>query len=72
MAKVIEELRSNEKVMSNLWLPAQMRQPGRPMYTDLTKSAFGNLLYKKNFELNKDVDGDLLLVPQWKHCLSYA
>ena len=61
--------------MEALWLLAQMRQPGRSTYSDLTPSTFSNLLKillnKRNFNIKKEVDGQLLSQPCWAHCLYY-
>ena len=59
----------------NLWLLAQMRQPGRSIYSDLTPSTFSNilkiLLNKRNFNVKKEVDGQPFSQPSWAHCLSF-
>ena len=39
----IEQLRAKYTVMENLWLLAQMHQPGRSIYNDLTPSTFSNV-----------------------------
>ena len=61
--------------MENLWLLAQMRQPRRSIYSDLTPSTFSDflkiLLNKRNFNFKKEVDGQLLSQLCWAHCLSY-
>ena len=71
----IEQLRAKYTVMENLWLLAQVRQPGRAIYKDLTPTTFSNflkvLLNKRNFNFKKEVDGQLLTQPSWSHCLSY-
>ena len=58
-----------------MWLLAQLRQPGRSLYKDLTRSTFEDhlklLLSRKNFNNRKEVDGQLLSQPCWSHCLSY-
>ena len=61
--------------MTNMWLLAQMKQPGRSICRDFDRSTFvdflDRLLDKKNFNLHKDVNGTLLLVPRWTDCMSY-
>ena len=62
--------------MSNLWLLAQMRQPGRVLYADLTPNTFPRmlkeLLNKKNFNLKKELlDDKNIVAPPWNHCLTY-
>ena len=68
----IVQLRAKCTVMDSLWLLAQMRQPGRSIYSDLTTSTFSNFLKilwnKRNFK--KEVDGQLFTKPSWAHCLS--
>ena len=39
-----ESLRTKYRVMSNLWLLAQLRQPGRQLYADLSKDTFNDFL----------------------------
>ena len=52
----IEQLRAKYTVMENMWLLAQLQQPGRAMYRDLTASTFTNflkvLLNKRNFSMS--------------------
>ena len=71
----IEQLRAKYTEMENFWLLAQMRQPGRSIYSDLTPSTFSNflktLLNKRNFNFKKEVDGQLLSQPCRPHCLSH-
>ena len=74
--KDIEELRAKYDVMSNLWLLAQMRQPGRVLYADLSPNTFPRmlkeLLNKKNFNLKKELlDDKNVVAPPWNHCLTY-
>ena len=63
------------KKRPNMWLLAQMKQPGRSIYWDFDKSTFMDfletLLDKKNFNLHKEVNCTLLLVPKWTDCISY-
>ena len=48
-----EELRTKYKVMSNMWLLAQMREPGRKLHEDFDKDTFmdfaDKLVSEKNF-----------------------
>ena len=64
---------SSNSVVENPYLLAQMRQPGRSIYSDLTPSTFSGflkiLLNKRNFNFKKEVDGQLLSQPCWAHCL---
>ena len=39
-AKNIEELRAKYEVMGNVWLLAQLRQPGRSVFSDLEPTTF--------------------------------
>ena len=75
MPSNFEELRTKYKVMTNMWLLAQMRQPGRHMYLDFDKDTFNDfldeLISSKNFLLEKTVAGKQIIVPQWDHCLNY-
>ena len=70
-----EELRQKYKVMTHMWLLAQMRQPTRPLYSDLTKDTFNDLLEEllstRNFLLEGQVAGQQLVAPVWVHCLDY-
>ena len=53
-----EELRQKYKVMTHCWLLAQMRQPGRHLYSDLTRTTFidflDELLSERNFLHGQD------------------
>ena len=73
--KDVEQLRAKYDVMSNLWLLAQMRQPGRVLHTDLTPLTFPKLtelLSKKNFNLKKELlDDKNVVAPPWNHCLIF-
>ena len=50
-------LRDKYAIMTNIWLLAQMKQPGRIIYRDFDRSTFMDflerLLDKKNFNLDK-------------------
>ena len=73
-AKNIEELRAKYEVMGNVWLLAQLRQPGRSVFSDLEPTTFQKclkqLLGKQDFNLHKEVQGKLLSPPSLEHCLS--
>ena len=68
-----EQLRAKYTVLQNMWLSAQIRQPGRSIFKDLTRSTFDDhlriLINRKNFNYRKEVDGQLLSQPCWSHCL---
>ena len=70
-----KDLRDKYAIMTNMWLLGQMKQPGRSIYRDLDRLTFIDFLEKlhdkKNFNLHKEVNGTLLLVPKWTDCLSY-
>ena len=69
------ELRAKYEVMSNMWLLAQLRQPGRSLFSDLQPTTFSRilkqLLGKEDFGLKKELQGKFLTAPCWEHCLSY-
>ena len=73
--KNTEELRPKYEVMSNMWLLAQLRQPGRSLFSDLQPTTFSRilkqLLGKEDFGLKKELEGKFLTAPCWEHCLSY-
>ena len=75
MPSSTEQLRQKYKVMTHMWLLAQMRQPTRPLYSDLTKDTFNDLLEEllstRNFLLERQVAGQQLVAPVWEHCLDY-
>ena len=56
-----EELRTEYKIMTNLWLLAQMREPGRRLYADLNKDTFmdfaDEFISEKNFLREKRING---------------
>ena len=68
-------LRLKYSIMTNLWLLAQVRQPGRSIYADLDRNTFIDflevLLDKDNFNFYKEVDGRPMISPSWSFCLSY-
>ena len=73
--KNTEELRAKYKVMSNMWLLAQLRQPGRSLLSDLQRTTFSRilkqLLGKEDFGLKKELQGKFLAAPCWELCMSY-
>ena len=68
-------LRLKYSILTNLWLLAQMRQPGRSIYADFDRNTFTDfletLLDKDNFNFYKEVDGRPMISPSWTYCLSY-
>ena len=68
-------LRLKYSIVTNLWLLAQMRQPGRSIYADFDRNTFVDfletLLDKHNFNFYKEVDGRPMISPSWSYCLSY-
>ena len=62
-------------VMTHLWLLAQVRQPGRNLYGDLTLATFRSfldeLLSEDNSAMNKEINGVIHTAPLWSHCLQY-
>ena len=68
-----EALRTKYEVLTNLWLLAQSRQPGRKMYADFTENTWPKflkeLLNEDNFGLQRDVQGEVWATPAWTHCL---
>ena len=68
-------LRAKYAIMTNLWLLAQMKQPGRSIYKDFDKTTFNDFLDKlmdrDNFNFYKEVEGRPLIAPKWSYCLSY-
>ena len=68
-------LRLKYSILTNLWLLAQMRQPGRSIYADFDRNTFidflETLLDKDNFNFYKEVDGRPMISPSWTYCLSY-
>ena len=68
-------LRLKYAILTNLWLLGQMRQPGRSIYQDFTRTTFNDfldtLLDRDNFNFHKEVNGRTLISPCWSFCLSY-
>ena len=62
-----EQLRAKYTVSQNMWLMEQLRQPGRRIFKDLTKTTFDDhlrlLLNRRNFNYRKDVDGQNIRFP---------
>ena len=62
-------LRLKYSIMTNLWLLAQMRQPGRTIYADFDRNTFldffETLLDKDNFNFYEGVDGRPMISPSW-------
>ena len=58
-----------------MWLLAQLRQPGRSLFSDLQPTTFSRilkqLLGKEDFGLKKVLQGKFLTAPCWEHCMSY-
>ena len=75
MPSSTEELRLKYRIMSNCWLLAQMRQPARHLFSDLTVLTFptfcDELLSEKNFMLDKEVGGNKVVKPEWTLCMGY-
>ena len=67
--------RTKDSIMPNLWLFAQIKQPGRSIYKDFDKCTFMDFLDKvsdrDNFNINKEVDGRPHVAPKWSYCFSY-
>ena len=53
--------------MTNLWLLAQLRQPGRQFCADLTKDTFNDFLE----ELLSTDNFLTWAAPIWSHCMEY-
>ena len=75
MPSTTEALRTKYGVLSNLWLLAQSRQPGRKMYADFTENTWPKflkeLLNEDNFGLQREIQGEVWATPAWTHCLEY-
>ena len=70
-----ESLRTKYRVMTNLWLLAQLRQPGRQLYADLTKDTFHDfleeLLSTDNFLMKRQIEGETWSAPVWTQCMDF-
>ena len=66
-----EELRTEYKIMTNLWLLAQMREPRSGLYADLDKDTFmdfaDEFISEKNFLREKRINEFKMVIPQWEH-----
>ena len=62
MPATMEVLRTKCKVMTNVWLPAVMRQPGRQLYLDRNKDTFIEFL-DELVSRNKNAPPSLPLLP---------
>ena len=75
MPTTTEGLRQKYRIMSNCWLLAQMRQPARHLFSDLTVLTFpafcDELLSEKNFLLEKEIGGHKVIKPEWDLCMGY-
>ena len=75
MPATTEALRTKYEVLTNLWLLAQSRQPGRKMYADFTENTWPKflkeLLNEDNFGLQREIQGEVWATPAWTHCLEY-
>ena len=75
MPSSTEELRQKYRIMSNCWLQAQVQQPVRSLFSDLTVLTFptfcDELLSEKNFLLQKEVGGNKVVRPEWTLCIGY-
>ena len=70
-----EQLRTKYRIMSNMWLLAQIRQPGRRLYEAFNDRTFSDLLdealSEDMFQLEQEVAGEKMITPRWEHCLEY-
>ena len=68
-------LRPKYVIMTNLWLLAQMRQPGKSIYQVLDRCTFNDFLDtfldRDNFNFCKEVVSRALIFSSWSFCLSY-
>ena len=76
MPKSVEQLRTKYQVLSNMWLLAKLRQPGRALYRDLDERTWPllleELLNRKNFAFQRQLENSEVMVgPDWNHCLEY-
>ena len=72
----VEQLRTKYQVLSNMWLLAKLRQPGRALYRDLDERTWPllleELLNRKNFAFQRQLENSEVMVgPDWNHCLEY-
>ena len=75
MPTTTEGLRQKYRIMSNWWLLAQMRQPARHLFSDLTVRTFtafcDELLSNKSFQPEKEIGGHNVIKPEWVLCMGY-
>ena len=75
MPQNTEQLRTKYRIMSNMWLLAQMRQPGRRLYEEFNDRTWSDLLdellSEDMFQLEQEVAGEKMITPRWEHCLEY-
>ena len=68
-----EELRVKYKIMTHCWLLAQMRQPGRHLYSDFTRMTFidflDELLSERNFLVDKTIGDHRVVRKDWSLCI---
>ena len=72
----VEELRAKYAVMRNMWLLAQMRQPGTHLFCDLDKDTWldflEELLSEDNSLFEREIEGRASLKgPDWNACVEY-
>ena len=70
-----KEVRVKYKIMTNCWLLAQMRQPGRHLYADFTRMTFvdflDELLTERNFPMDKTIGKNRVVRPDWSLCMGF-
>ena len=75
MPQNTEQLRTKYRIMSNMWLLAQMRQPGRRVYEEFNDRTWSDLLdellSEDMFQLEQEVAGEKMITPRWERCLEY-
>ena len=75
MPQNTEQLRTKYRIMSNMWLLAQVRQPGRRLYEEFNDRTWSDLLdellSEDMFQLEQEVAGEKMITPRWEHCLEY-
>ena len=75
MPTTMEGLRQKYRIMSNCWLLAQMRQPARHLFSDLTvltcPTFCDELLSDKNFLLDKEIGGNKVIRAEWSLRMGY-
>ena len=58
-----KSFRTKYRVMTNFWLLAQIRQPGRTVHADLTKDTWSDFLKQlpsdDNFLANREIDNEV-------------